>query len=82
MNDRTGPPWILYPAAFIFFSLSAYFGTIGINKKLDNLEKSNSLEVITQDVIGGREPEKFYNIGTNRGYLEIDGRPVESYFSR
>lgn len=37
-------------------------------------------ELQTQNVIGGEQPEKFYEIKGNRVYLEIDGKPVEEYF--
>ncbi|MEK6940952.1 MAG: hypothetical protein AABW49_03575 [Nanoarchaeota archaeon] len=32
-----------------------------------------------QDVIGNNKYEKFYMVDGNRAYLEIDGKPVDSY---
>lgn len=32
------------------------------------------------NVIGDSRPEKFYQFGTNKAYVEIDGQRVENYF--
>ena len=32
-----------------------------------------------RNVVGGEKPEKFYEIGGKRVYLEIDGQSVEQY---
>lgn len=46
-----------------------------------NLEtKVENIQLITKNVIGGSEPEKFYKVNDQRVYLEIDGKPVEEYW--
>lgn len=39
-----------------------------------------ALEVHIENVVGGKEPEKFYVIDGQRAYLEIDGTPVEECY--
>lgn len=51
---------------------------------------ADSLELATQDkqsiqigdVLGNEQPERFYELNGQRVYLEVDGKPVESYFSQ
>lgn len=45
------------------------------------MERS-SLELQTEDVIGGITPEEFYVVSGDTVYLKVDGRPLESYFRR
>lgn len=51
----------------------------------DFSEENNQLlralkpQVQTANVIEGSAPEKFYEIGGQRAYLEIDGKPVAEY---
>lgn len=46
--------------------------------KADDLEKR--LTPIVENVIGGPEPETFYNLSPgNRVYVRVDGVPVEEY---
>ena len=54
-----------------------------IQNMLPNLQsKVESFPMLKQEnVIGTPAIDKFYEIGTNRVYLEIDGKPVESYFT-
>ena len=53
-----------------------------LDNKLERLS-TNSVPTLTiQDTLGTQEPEKFYQFATNRAYLEIDGKTVESYFSK
>jgi len=50
--------------------------------KIDRIEEYVHPVVHAEDVIGKSAPEKFYEIDGQRVYLEIDGRPIEEYFSR
>lgn len=53
------------------------------NSRIANsLEKQEKPEIQTRDVIGNSEPERFYEFNGQRVYLEIDGKPVESYFAQ
>lgn len=48
---------------------------------LEQLKRTNNLtDIVTKNVIGGSEPEKFYQIKGQRVYLEVDGKPVEEYW--
>ena len=55
-----------------------------IKKKMNALEsrvmKSESPVLQKRQVIGGSLPELFYEVEGHKVYLEIDGKPVESYF--
>lgn len=52
-----------------------------LEQKVDQLVQKPSLELKTENVIGGQKPEKFYEFAGKRVYVEIDGQPVESYVS-
>lgn len=39
------------------------------------------LELKVEDVMGGSEPEKFYEINGRRCFLEIDKTPVKDYIA-
>lgn len=54
-----------------------------INKLKDRKIKSleQQLQITEENVIGQEAPEKFYEINGQRVYLEIDGKPIEEYFS-
>lgn len=65
----------LYIMAFI----GMIVGVKSCNRTHDLLERTKPLEIITRNVIGNSEPEKFYVVDGNRAYLEIDGRPVDTY---
>mgnify|MGYP001558708462 CR=1 FL=1 len=43
------------------------------------LRRTYPLNIMIQDVIGNNKYEKFYMVDGNRAYLEIDGKPVDSY---
>lgn len=51
--------------------------------RLDNITKKvDALTSIRlENVLAGPAFEKFYEIDGKRAYLEIDGKPVEQYFS-
>lgn len=51
--------------------------TPNLEKKLDELKPI----VKEEQVIGNQIPEKFYEIDGKKVYLEIDGKPVEEYFT-
>mgnify|MGYP001601341571 CR=1 FL=1 len=52
-----------------------------LNELLEQSLKTNNLNnIVTENVIAGPEPEKFYLVNGQRVYLEIDGKPVEGYF--
>ena len=55
-----------------------------INANANMLEKKidSYYNIKTQNVMGNEKPEKFYEIGGKRVYLEIDGTPVEDYFKK
>lgn len=52
-----------------------------IDKRTKNLEEV-LINPITKNVLGQKEPEKFYELNGRRIYLEIDGKPVEEYFKK
>ncbi len=54
-----------------------------IQSMLPNLQsKVESFPMLKQEnVISMSTADKFYEIGTKRIYVEVDGKPVESYFT-
>lgn len=62
----------------IIATLPVYIGQMSIEGKVDQLlQKRPAIELRTENVIGGKAPEKFYKIAGRRVYLEIDGQPIE-----
>ena len=51
-----------------------------ISKHFDEISSKFIPQLITSDTIGNKTFDKFYQIGTNRAYVEIDGKQVENYF--
>ena len=50
--------------------------------KMSRIADSYSPKITTENVVGEKEPEKFYDIGGKKFYLEIDGKPVSEYVSK
>ncbi len=48
--------------------------------RLDGDVRTSEKKLTVSNVVGGPEPEKFYEIDGKRVYLEIDGTPIEEYF--
>lgn len=79
-----------YIAQFMFYLSALVTGVIishgsklnNINSKLEQLSTNSVPSIIQTNVIGSQEPEKFYQFGANRAYLEIDGKKVEDYLMR
>ena len=71
----------LFWAAFFASSLAVVPQLIYQNclfsYKIDKIKP----KIQTCDVIGEKEPEKFYEIDGKRVYLEIDGKPIAEYFA-
>ncbi|MEI6849698.1 MAG: hypothetical protein WCK29_01540 [archaeon] len=51
----------------------------GFERKLEKVVSQSNPALVTANTIGNSTPDKFYQIGTNRAYVEIDGRSIESY---
>ena len=69
-------------SAGIFASLIAVFPQIWIAKSSLESKIDQLTPVVREEqVLGNQTPEKFYEIEGNRVYLEIDGKPVEQYFT-
>jgi hypothetical protein len=53
-----------------------------VGRIADSLELAtqNKQNIQTRDVVGNEQPERFYEFNGQRVYLEIDCKPVESYF--
>lgn len=84
---RKGVNSLVSYSGFNFIALIMMTSTvIGITKSCSRtaelLKRTQPLEVITRDVIGGQELERFYVVNGIRTYSEIDGKPVESYFPK
>mgnify|MGYP001601921490 CR=1 FL=1 len=75
-----------------FFIVSVITGallSLAVNYVVENRQQGSSdkssrnsesaLEVQVRNVIGGPEPETFYEIAGKRAYLNLDGKPVEEY---
>lgn len=66
--------------AVVFGTVAA---TVPIHIHLTSMEnklyqsQKPTLEMRIENVVGGPEKEKFYEIDGKRFYLEVDGRPVE-----
>lgn len=83
MYGRKQRNWILWCSTYISRGLVTISTINNIEKKVDQLlQERNSIELKTENVIGGKAPEKFYEIAGKRVYLEIDGQPVEKYFRK
>ncbi len=50
-----------------------------LQRGVKELLKRSTLELKTEDVIGEKAPETFYEINGQKCYLEIDGKPLADY---
>ncbi|MDP4012125.1 MAG: hypothetical protein Q8R00_00770 [Candidatus Nanoarchaeia archaeon] len=67
--------------------LGAIIASISCNRvssvNSPNIEtKIENVQIFTENIRDGSEPEKFYWVNNQRVYLEIDGKPVEEYFRK
>ena len=49
----------------------------------DQLRKTTQIhieQIHIENVLGEATPEKFYEIGGQRVFLEVDGKPIQDYF--
>lgn len=53
-----------------------------ISNKLGELKPGIEYKLQERNVIGRDEPETFYEIGGQRVYLTVDGKPVEDLVSK
>ena len=51
------------------------------DRKLEAKIDEMTPKIRIEQTMGNKTPERFYEIGGKRVYLEIDGKPVEQYFS-
>ncbi|MAF99069.1 MAG: hypothetical protein CMH61_00500 [Nanoarchaeota archaeon] len=70
----TGPLAMLVPPAFIFI------GVVAASPPEIHASAPSMLELKVENVIGGQTLDKFYQRGTERLYMEIDGKPAIDYF--
>lgn len=49
---------------------------------MNEVSKNIYTDIVTEDVIGGKLPEKYVEISGEKAYLEIDGQPVDKYFKK
>ena len=74
-------PKVLY-SAILITGISVFVGNEfrlihRLENKVDSIESKLTLHY--ENVIGGPEKDKFYEIGGLRSYIEIDGKPIEKY---
>src|SRR3989344_6043249 len=75
---RRDAEWI--SAALIILCAVGFRSCYNEGRIADSLESRNKQEIQVRDVLGNEQPEMFYDVNAQRAYLEIDGRPVGSYF--
>lgn len=63
-------------------SLSLVRDVNSMNSRINQLLQRPTLELKTENVLGNKTPEQFYEIAGKRVYLTIDGQPVEQYFQK
>ena len=67
---------LIIAGTFAFTSLSL----LKLDKIMNNYQDFSKIQ--TENVIGNKAPEKFYEVDGKRVYLEIDGKPVADYFKK
>ena len=50
--------------------------------KVEMTQKGQANYLRIENVIGGPEPERFYEVDGKRYFVEVDGKQVESYFPK